>query len=58
MVAVLDTGVDYTHPDLAANIWTGKAARIDLETDEIVQLVDSGFTAPFRSLAGLAVYAP
>src|SRR5437660_625760 len=22
VVAVVDTGVDYTHPDLAANIWT------------------------------------
>ena len=41
---------------LAANVWTGKAVRIDLDKDEIVQLVDTGFTAPFRSLAGLAVY--
>ena len=25
VVAVIDTGVDYTHPDLAANIWTNTA---------------------------------
>lgn len=25
VVAVVDTGIDYTHPDLAANIWTNSA---------------------------------
>jgi hypothetical protein len=42
---------------LAANVWTGVATRIDLATGELLQLVDTGFTAPFRSLAGIAVYA-
>jgi hypothetical protein len=41
---------------LAANIWTGVAARIDLDAEKVDQLVDTGFTAPFRSLAGIAVY--
>jgi hypothetical protein len=41
---------------LAANVWTGVAVRIDLQTGELMQLVDTGFTAPYRSLAGLAVY--
>jgi hypothetical protein len=40
---------------VAANVWTGVAARVDLEKEEVVQLVDTGFTAPFRSLAGIAV---
>ena len=40
---------------LAANIWNGLAARVDMETGDVVQTIDSGFTAPFRSLAGIAV---
>lgn len=34
-VAVVDTGVDYTHPDLAANIWTnpGEVAADGLDND-------------------------
>jgi hypothetical protein len=41
---------------LAANVWTGMAARIDLDTGELTESIDVGFTAPHRSLAGLAVY--
>ena len=42
---------------LAANVWTGVAARIDLDRGEVTESIDVGFTAPHRSLAGLAVYA-
>jgi hypothetical protein len=42
---------------LAANIWNGLAVRVDLDRGTILQTMDSGFTAPFRSLAGLAVYS-
>ncbi|MEC9374738.1 MAG: hypothetical protein VYA80_00030 [Pseudomonadota bacterium] len=42
---------------LAANVWTGMAARIDLEKGELVESIDVGFTAPHRSLAGIAVYS-
>jgi hypothetical protein len=40
---------------VAANIWTGMAARIDLDKGKMIESIDSGFTAPFRSLAGIAV---
>ena len=42
---------------IAANIWTGVAARVDIDDEEVVQLIDTGFTAPFRSLAGIAVFS-
>ncbi len=34
VVAVIDTGVDYTHPDLAANIWTNTAEIAGNGTDD------------------------
>jgi len=42
---------------LAANVWNGLAARVDLNTGKLSQSMDSGFTAPFRSLAGIATFA-
>jgi hypothetical protein len=41
---------------LAANIWNGLAARVNLTTGKLEKIMDSGFTAPFRSLAGIAVF--
>lgn len=42
---------------LAANVFSGVAARIDLDKGEITESIDVGFSSPHRSLAGLAVYA-
>lgn len=41
---------------LAANIWNGLAVRVNLTTGKLEQTMDSGFTAPFRSLAGIATF--
>jgi len=42
---------------VAANVWNGVAARIDLDKGAVTESIDVGFTAPHRSLAGCAVYA-
>lgn len=34
IVAVIDTGVDYTHPDLAANMWTNSGEIPDNDLDD------------------------
>jgi hypothetical protein len=44
------------HHVLLANIWTGIAAKLDLESGEFVATLDTGFKAPKRSLAGIAEY--
>jgi len=34
VVAIIDTGVEYTHPDLSANIWENKSEIADNEIDD------------------------
>jgi subtilisin family serine protease len=34
VVAVIDTGIDYTHPDLAANIWSNTAESVNGVDDD------------------------
>ena len=41
---------------LASNVFTGVAARIDLDDEKLVQTADTGMAAPTRSLAGIAVF--
>jgi len=42
VVAVIDTGVDYNHPDLSANIWTnqGETAGNGVDDDENLKIDD------------------
>jgi hypothetical protein len=42
---------------LNANIWNDVAVRVNLSTGRLEQTADSGFTAPFRSLAGIAAFS-
>ena len=54
-MAVIDTGVDYTHPDLAANIWTNPFDPVDGVA--INALLDRVYSAPealAERLRGLA----
>jgi hypothetical protein len=41
---------------LAANVFSGVAARIDLDQEAVVQSADTGMAVPHRSLAGIAVF--
>jgi hypothetical protein len=46
---------DDTHV-LVSNIWQGNFIKLHLESGEVVNNVDTGFKAPRRCLAGIAVY--
>lgn len=48
IVGVIDTGVDYGHPDLAANIWHDAAGHpgadlVDVSGESLAYLTDNGF---------------
>jgi len=49
VVAVIDTGVDYAHPDLAANVWRDAAGNpgadlVDVSTETLTYLAEAGFS--------------
>jgi hypothetical protein len=41
---------------LVSNIWEGTVAKVDVESGDIVGMIDTGFKAPNRCLAGIAEY--
>jgi hypothetical protein len=41
---------------LVSNIWEGTVVKVDVETGEHLGLIDTGFKAPNRCLAGVAEY--
>ncbi len=41
---------------LVSNIWEGTIAKINVETGEIAGIIDTGFKAPMRCVAGVAEY--
>ncbi len=49
IVAVIDTGVDFAHPDLAANIWRDAAGNpgadlVDVSTETLSYLAEAGYS--------------
>ena len=51
LLAVIDSGVDYTHPDLAANIWTNPNEVANGKDDDDNGIIDDlhGYNAPDRN---------